>query len=116
LPDTGAFTQDAQSSLTELSARKRITEPEQHLKQMPKESFARLFAAHTAFRANCRRHPAFHHPFTAPWWLTARQVNEKDGNVNVRPPKFQARSRLTSSALLPFSALVGLPVCQVEAA
>jgi hypothetical protein len=47
---------------------------------MPKESFARLMAA-SMEHAPMTRRSAFQHPFAAPWWLTARQVNEKDYNV-----------------------------------
>jgi hypothetical protein len=44
---------------------------------MPKESFAHHFAARMEQLADRCAHPAFHHPFAAPWWLTAGQVNEK---------------------------------------
>jgi hypothetical protein len=51
------------------------------LKQMPKQSFARRTAALMEHAPHQGASPAFQHPFAAPWWLTAGQVNEKDCNV-----------------------------------
>jgi hypothetical protein len=55
----------------------RAREPGYVVKQMPKQSFARLLAARMEHLAHNCTYVAFHHPFAAPWWLSAGQVNEK---------------------------------------
>jgi hypothetical protein len=64
-------------ALINFSALMRVREPAYVLKQMPKQSFARLLAARMEHLAHNCAYVAFHHPFAAPWWLSAGQVNEK---------------------------------------